>query len=302
LNAWAGFIEVFDIRSRRRSVLTEDLGFIRAHAFPLPADAILRVSPERFILNAEIAGTEHAGMPLHLVDSLGKILRSFGGTGYYRRDAAWLLRYRLANARPQEFWAAPQTEYRFTRWSTNGRMLADYIRTPSWFPPGRRRQFRRDVAPAAMVEAIAEAGDGLLWVVTSVPDRRWAEQFTDRPADQAFNGDFGRFLDSIIELIDPATAAIVAQVRLDSFVRGFLDADEAFAYRLDSNGVPYVDVVQLKIEKIPDRGRRCAQSQRQAWRTPTPREYGTHMEASDETARPASVACHRWDQHPRRRP
>lgn len=204
-----------------------------------------------FLINSTLASGTAVGRLFHVVDSAGMIRRSFGGDGNFRRDERFVLRRRLSPAGPRSFWAAGEAEYRLERWAFDGALESWIVRRAPWFPTGGRSRFRREIAPTPEVQAIRQDRDGNLWVVITVADSRWAEQFTDRPDDQAFNGDFGRYLDSIIEVLDPVEGRLIASTRLDIFVRDFLDDDEVYGYRLDDAGVPLVDVIRLTIERSP---------------------------------------------------
>ena len=103
-----------------------------------------------------------------------------------------------------------------------------------------------------MVDLFSDS-TGLLWVAIHVADDRWRE------AMSVVRGMYGRrttgvgdpvkYVDTIIEVIDPRDNRLVTTQRFDEQLRFVGESGYAYGYRLDEDGVPYIDLYRLIVRR-----------------------------------------------------
>lgn len=163
-----------------------------------------------------------AGAPLHVLDPAGRHSRSFGANTAVRlpRDEVYLER-RLARAnQPGRFWSV-SFAYVIELWDSSGQRHRTLVRRAEWYEPyeGFRPADPRR-APPMGINAIWQDSAGLLWVAVFVPDREWARGIGPGPGPERPYRiiDYNRFVDTVVEVIDPETGRLVASTRLDQFL------------------------------------------------------------------------------------
>jgi hypothetical protein len=211
---------VYDPGLGRISVWTPQHEFVRSFGTPGRLDSWIVVD-SFLIASSHIPSPDRAGLPLHVLRTNdGRVLRSFGvDVPAFRFDMPDLNRRVLANASTGEFWSAERTAYVITKWRLDGRKMVELRRDVGWFRPWNGR-FRAGTAPGPYVVALWEDSRGMLWVMIDVPDARWRANYDRlervpgmdravRPADR--HG----LKDTIIEVIDPESGALVASRRFE---------------------------------------------------------------------------------------
>ena len=235
-----------DTGNQRVSVLGGDGSVVRA--FPLRGEvaAIMAAGPGTVL----VAGTmlpegttkedvEDGSWPyLHVIDRHGAVLRSF-----LPRDAALGgLGHRIVAAAGDRVWVATMHRPTLEEWSLEGERLRTIDRDVDWFPPWDST----DVQQLRFRPRVADLGidaEGRLWVKTYVP---LADRQTARSA-----ADYDRVLDTILEVVDPATGALLAQRRFDeAHLKRVAGRDLWATARQDSSGYVMVDVWRARV--LPD--------------------------------------------------
>ncbi|MGD9523245.1 MAG: hypothetical protein AB7N73_06405 [Gemmatimonadales bacterium] len=203
-----GTVWVFDA-ARRALVFDAARRYLRTVRLPVaPWDAA-------FLADGRIALTSStfaAPQQWLLVDAAGRQVRSVGeatpGLPSPRRIVA---------GNGGEIWTVTMT-HRFVieAWDTAGRWLRRFDQAPEWFAPYDRLDAPGpDRPPQPAVQGIWLGAHGRLWVLGKVADPEWASGLGPvvngtasilRP-DDAF--------DTVLELRDPATGAVLAAARFD---------------------------------------------------------------------------------------
>ncbi len=137
-----------------------------------------------------------------------------------------------------------------------------------WFPNHQRGPTSDlSATPPPLLLAVSQDAQGLLWSLIAVADPNWksALEYQKHPDEKPLKkgepapkrlvvGDLHKYYDTLIEVIDPARGVVVARGKADMLLQGFADTTHAISYRDDRDGVPYIDVWQLRFTPPnPDR-------------------------------------------------
>jgi hypothetical protein len=172
------------------------------------------------IVAQQIQTPELIGYPLHLLASDGRVVRSFGvDTAEYRPDLRLLLdRVAAPAAGGNDVWASPLGRYTLERWNpVSGTRLARVPVRSSWFVESAN--FPRDgqTRPRPIIESIWET-EGLVWVLIRDADSAW-QPSTEAERVWSFEL-YNSIYDSVIEVVDPASGAVLASKRTNSVLFG----------------------------------------------------------------------------------
>lgn len=233
---------LFDPALSRVSVLSNDLEFARS--FPLPA------SPYEFHVRTDgtlvaqfmLFSPERAGLPVQLMDAAGRLERSFGSTApeYDRRNPFG--RYRAITLAEQErVWTAFHNRYELELWDDSGERLEHLARSVPWFTAWTAYE-----PPIPTLRSIRQDADGLLWVLINVPDSRYRQPTVPPAVDDVSVWDLRS--DTMIEVIDPGRAIVVAQRRFDPLFTQFV-GPLVYAHREGADGEIVVDVYRLSLQR-----------------------------------------------------
>lgn len=175
----------FDHRNARFSIWAPDGEFRRVGRLPgYPYEAI--VLPDgRIVLQAWMRTPKHAGFPIHLLNTDGRILRSFGSdTGGFRNDDPLAGFRALALTGNGSIWSGRHNRYELELWSLDGELQKRYMRDVPWFPP----RTGLGQPPQPTLRALEYDENGMLWVLINVPDPEWDGEFGPdaRPSIKAF--------------------------------------------------------------------------------------------------------------------
>ncbi len=239
--------------SDNKTVRIENGSFRRMSETVLPAtarDAVL-LSAGRMVLHAEIGTAKSFGEPLHLVDSRGEVVRSFGNDARVVRygDIAQTTRL-LASAPSERIWSSRINEYRVELWDTLGAQLATYTREVAWFerwdrrPPGSPFTARPPTAIVGLQEH-----DSRLWVLMLVADSKWEP--SPMPFERPRPGptEWAKLFDMIVEVIDLRQVKVVTHMRLDQPLSGFAGPGLVFRLREGQDGLLSADVFSAQIAR-----------------------------------------------------
>jgi hypothetical protein len=196
-----------------------------------------------FVISAPIRTPARVGYPLHLVNDAGRIVRSFGSaSGAFRPDIPYFGYRTIAPAGPGQVWSAHLNQYRIELWSTEGRKLRELRRSVPWFPPYLvSREPSRSVPPATLLGDVRQDRDGRLWVRIMVPDANWRRAVRPGGPHGITIADDNRYYDTVIEVIDPRRARLLASRRFDAAVH-FVGDDLLGAVVTGPDDVPYYHV------------------------------------------------------------
>lgn len=187
------------------------------------------------IRNFRRRSAEAAGQPLHRVDdATDEVLLSFGAAEEEPDpdDGRTLFRS-LAPGEGDTIWSARHSEYVLEEWSSSGERLRTIRRDPEWWVP------HTDSRGSNVWDISLR--DGLLWTLAIV-----ATPTDEPPSDLMQDPDLADYLDTVIEVLDPETGALVAQLRRDEmFIRWV--GDLVYSHRNLANGGIALDVWRVRL-------------------------------------------------------
>lgn len=257
---------VFDWLSSRATVVGGDLKAVRSIGYrPHLSPAVVLSWPGLLVMNGFAPATSPANSALHRVtfaDREMAILGSFGPVGTGGSMGSVLVSQTLALASGSRVWSADRVRYHIARWKADGTADASFERKPEWFTgevSGARAAAElaglagdpRTTPPKPRTTALKEDADGLVWVFISVAAPTWRDAWPKvaagtkevRSRDIAWD----KMYRTMIEVIDPTQARVVARRALDSYVFAALPGGRAAIYTIDENGIPRVSVVSLSL-------------------------------------------------------
>jgi hypothetical protein len=242
-------IHVFDANNLTRSLFSPSFAFVRSTRLEVPPE-ILRLAMldgGSFVISAPIRTPSRVGFPLHLVNSTGRIVRSFGSaSGAFRPDIPYFDRRSITFAGPGQVWAAHVNQYRIELWSTEGRKVRELRRTVPWFPPYlASREPSRSTPPPTLLGDVRQDRDGRLWVRISVPDANWRRAVQPGGPHGVTIPDYNQYLDTIIEVIDPRRGRLLASRRFDADVH-FVGDNLLGGVVTGEDDVPYYHVWRVR--------------------------------------------------------
>jgi hypothetical protein len=240
---------VFDSGQFRVAVYGPDLEVARTFHLPGRAEDAVAVRPAIYAINSDVRTADRIGLPLHLINSDGRILRSFGSDGTFRPDLPLGgVTRRLAAGSPGRFWVAHRQQFVLEEWTESGNLVARIVRDAPWFEPYARRAIQRDhVDPIVM--GISALGNGNALVIVSVAGRDWVEVLPEpfmrngRPVYPVELGSGG--YETVLEEIDQNAGTVVRAEQVSQEFFGAVDSDRLYAYRLQSPGIPRVEVWRI---------------------------------------------------------
>ena len=104
---------------------------------------------------------------------------------------------------------------------------------PDWFTPGPPAEGYPEEAPSPSVILGLRHRDGLLWIVTLVADDGWREAVANPVV--GVDTDLNRAMDTVVEVVDPVTGALVARSVLDDLL--FLTGDGGYLFAVRDAGL-----------------------------------------------------------------
>lgn len=246
---------VLDWGTQRFSVLGPTLAYARGGALPfIPGLSTVALSDGSFVHHVHRNTPELVGLPLHRLSPDGSLLGSFGSaTGRYRPDIPHFTSRTVAAANASSVWVAPLTAYEIERIdAVSGRVERRLLRNVPWFADGRTPRFvssAPDRPPPPLLVGLRQAPDGLLWVLAAVPDANWRAQVqTDRGSHGFRILDEQGYYDTIIEVIDPSSGALLASQRVDQYLRQFVDDHLVGTVIEDADtGIPRLQVWEVRL-------------------------------------------------------
>lgn len=246
-------LEVVDFGNLRITTLDPSLEVSHTRPVGPPGHGIAFLRDGRHVIAGTVSTSMSIGLPIHVVNRSGKIVRSFGAEPPIEAIGnAYRMWRSVAPAGDGAVWSAHLLRYVIERWDTAGRLTDRLERDVSWFAPQSDYGFHPDASrePTPGMPFIYSDRSGLLWTTIDVPDRAWESAFTrgndlyGRPADVV--DDFNNYWDSVVEVIDPVKNRVVGHARLDARVLGFAGDGLVFTRELRGEGYPVAVVYELQ--------------------------------------------------------
>lgn len=239
--------------SGRITILSPSYAIVTTFTGPRGAMDALPLSNGTIVVNALVRDRDRFGFMQHLLDRRGNYLGSFDPDTLAFNPRNITARKRvMADGGTGRMWTAPLAHhYVVSAWSLTGQLEKQLTRTPTWFPSYDRAWLvSPTVAPMPYVLGLWEAPDGYLWVVARVADPNWkqglgkaveVEGRTIYPVDDA-----QEVYDSVIEVIDPLTARLVASTRLPGTIDVVIRPGLVAGVRETEKGALVADVFRVQ--------------------------------------------------------
>jgi hypothetical protein len=232
---------------RRLSVLSPIFTCVRIVQLPAIPSSLIPLADGKILMRASLAAPNQIGMPLHLLDASGKVIRSFGvdsiiagarGVG----PSSPLGPYIVLADDQRSVWTWHASEYRFEQWALDGTMLASVnVSGVNWMPPYRPPPpvSRQDLlagkipvgSPSGNATLLRADADGRLWIYATSP----------LPIKEAAGGH------QVLEVIDTKRRTILVAKAIDfpSTLRPFHGTDLVYLNLRDSDGIATAAVFRL---------------------------------------------------------
>ena len=238
--------------SRHVSVFSPSLTFARRTALPAGPAAFFPLSNGTFAVSAPIRTPEAAGFPYHVLDSVGKVLRSFGPySDVVPRARPMVARPFVLSNDERSIWVWSSAEYRFERWQMGGGYSGGVeVTNPPWRAKSERltekdtvingrRIALRERAPHPVFTGVDATG--LLWVHITIPIEKGQMCCTpNQPRPK---------LSYLVEIIDPGTNAVLLSHSTDAVRFLIPGTDLAYSAVGDEDGVVSFTVWRVTIRR-----------------------------------------------------
>ncbi len=238
---------VFDGRSLRMTVLSPDREVSRTMRLrALGGESTpVRLSDGGWILNASAYGLGPVSEPLDRVSADGELLESFGVVeGETRRGRVMGGTRWLQGGGGDSLWAAHHSDYRvdlFIGTTLTSSMVAE----PPWKElPGRARGAGH---PEGALIGIGRLPTGQLMLLSRIPDRGWADVVTRDGRGGFTVDDYGQFYDSVIDVVDPATGALLVRHVFDQFILRITDQSMVASVRQTPDGGEVMEIHRVSL-------------------------------------------------------
>jgi 6-bladed beta-propeller len=247
---------VFDGLALGLTVLTPEYRYARSLHLGVRAEQALRLGDGQVVIQSRIATPERFGLPVHTLAPDGRVLRSFGSTELTIPPGALLAQYRLiAAASANTVWAARLDRYEVQEWSDAGELRRTLLRDPTWFTraDGEEPGPPDEVRPPSALRGLSPAPDGRLWVLATVaradwrPDPGLAGRDPRRGRPAPAPASLGRYLDTVVELLDPARGQLVAAQRIPGVSLGVAGPGLVYARRERPDGGETIEISRLQL-------------------------------------------------------
>jgi hypothetical protein len=195
---------------------------------------------------------QFAGKPLKVFATSGALRKAFGADDdYFRLDSADALRRVIAPSNDGGFWVAWAHEYRVEKWDSTMVKRSEFVRAAPWF---RGLQLPGPVspsdAPRPVIMSVREDAAGRLWVVSVAASPNWARYLRKRdlnsqsyaiePLDSAY--------DSVVDVIDPTHARLVASARVRGFAVAQTKEGELLTQRFLPDGAFVLEEIVVSLQ------------------------------------------------------
>lgn len=247
---------VVDGGTMRALLVGRDLRPGRAISLSSPfAPLLVQDWPSRVIGNGSVTTPAGSGWPLHSLSFAGRIaevLDSFGpGDGAVTPGAFARISQQLAPARAGGFWSADYLRYRITVWARAGEKKQVFDRQPRWFAQPSQLEIGGPTRPPEpAISAIAEDDDGLLWIFVRIPSSTWRDAWprTSERAELDYRSlAYEKLFRTMVEVLDPRAARIVARHEMNAWVVSALPGRRAAVYTTDADDIPRIQIIGLQL-------------------------------------------------------
>lgn len=232
---------------------------VRPRIFPIQS----AISPGgAWIVVAQKLTREAIGLPLHLLNHDGTVLRSFGVENPEYSVSRCCQSDRLLAFTPDDhIWVAGINRYVLERWDTMGVKSVEITRNAPWFKTWWHARPWYEEPPPPQMASLWYDPKGRIWTLIRVPDPAWAERRREPSGglsmDQEASGreapgdsqvDFDDVWDTVIEVIDADNGSLIASARFPFHVGYWFFSDGYFwTFRKDADGAGEIFIRRVRL-------------------------------------------------------
>jgi hypothetical protein len=228
-----------------------DLRFARRLIAPAVPWAVIPVGGGRMIVSGP---GKTSRQPLHLIDSMGEVIRSYGITSPVTDPKRAMENIRIVGpGAGSNVWVAGHTNYEMELWDTAGKRTRIITRKSGWFPANLVRDAEAPFRKPPMPQVIAVRQQGnLLWVISWVAAEDWKpfENMGRRSGDEPLTDALAsRFHDSVVEVFDLDQGLLLASQRFYETFSQFIGDGMVASYIGDEAGHQKYIVWSLELQR-----------------------------------------------------
>ena len=137
-------------------------------------------------------------------------------------------------------------------WTSSGELLFEFRRDAGWFAPTLGPVRKENPEPLSGVLDLRVRADGRLMVLLEIPDPEWREGIESLGGPPGFaRTDWHRYVDTVLEVIDPQTRKIVARRKFDERIEQIVTDDRVASFH-EETGIRIWRIVLPKNERDED--------------------------------------------------
>ena len=238
---------LFD-NAQRALVFGPDRAWVRTVQMSVgPWDAVLAVDGRILIASS----SSERPFPLQLLSATGVIEREFAGDSVSQSIHS---PRRVIRAPDGSWWTMPmQFRYRLEHWDTTGVLVGVIERAPEWYPPYAQSQGpSREQAPSPMLMDAWFDSAGRLWLLGKTADPHWASGLLPRTVSDGAGGpaigDADKVYDTVIDVLNPATGALLASTRFDVSYPFAVEPGVVMRVRTTANGWNRAELMRVVLD------------------------------------------------------
>ncbi|MGV3707271.1 MAG: hypothetical protein ACO1Q7_00405 [Gemmatimonas sp.] len=240
---------LFDPSLGRRTVLVKGTPKFATLWSPKSLSAIARLK-SGYIINALIRTPAQVGYPLHVVDSVGNVLKSLGSELNPANPDDGLKFQRILVNGESCVWSIQASNSEIQCLDKNAVVTAEYSGTPAWLlnaiPSDEERTARKP--NPGIVDAV-ELPDGKLLIAAHVARSDWRKGMAPVRGRQRTVGNIVASITSLAIVFDPVSGSYSSPAKLDGYAVGVARDGRVFCYTTDKNGEPQLFSHQVKVSK-----------------------------------------------------
>lgn len=211
---------VTDWGTGRVTVLGGSYEVTRISSMQRLPDLVLRDGT--MLLADHVFTPDRIGFPLHVIDSAGEVVRSFGtDLPEYAPDARLATTRLVASDSTGGIWSVAPGRYLLERWDPmTGTRTDSFEITSPHVTPVRRWPADERLRPPGIVEWLWAGSDGRLYLLLRVADSAWTPPSNANVERRLTAEDYDLLYDWILEVVDPTARAVIASHRVSTALWG----------------------------------------------------------------------------------
>jgi hypothetical protein len=136
--------------------------------------------------------------------------------------------------------------YQVELWDVSGQLRQTVVRETDWFKPWKD-MYPQNGPPNPFLSAVRQDTEGLLWTIVGRLDANAAAARAPQTGCQRRADCANQEYDTMIEVLDPRSGALLASRRFPEFLRGFWSDDLLTSASVGPDDTPYIDIWQVRL-------------------------------------------------------